>query len=348
MLGSRLAGKHYTVGIVSSGGVLEEDFKRNGILVYNFPMKTKSELHPKLLLALPRVVRVVRDEGFELLHAHTRVTQVLAFFVSKITGVPFVSTAHGFYRPRLGRRLFGFWGSRVIAISPPVAEDLEKSHGVDPKKIRLVLNAIDIEKSERGLAGQDCEAIRREWGIPVEARVVGSISRLVRDKGHEYLIEAVARLKHSHPNIFLLILGEGRERDNLQRRIADLGLGSQARILSVEKDVTKALVVMDIFAHPATFREGFGLSIAEAMIARIPVVATNIWALNSIIQDGVNGYLVEPKNTDALMKAIRFILENPKNAQDVADRAYQTAAKLCSLDRMVNEIERVYEEVVIP
>ena len=82
------------------------------------------------------------------------------------------------------------------------------------------------------------------------------------------------------------------------------------------------------------------------MVVKKPVVATNIWAINSIIQDKVNGFLVEPKSPDALVKAVKFIVENPERAKAIAENGQRMALKLCSLDRMVDEMEKVYEEVV--
>ncbi|PIU40381.1 MAG: hypothetical protein COT00_01990 [Candidatus Omnitrophica bacterium CG07_land_8_20_14_0_80_50_8] len=346
MTGLKLIQKGYRVGVLSSGGNRAEDLRKKGFTVFEFPIRTKSELSPKLYLNLPAIADLVKKEEVNLVHAHTRVTQVLAFFISKMTKVPFVTTAHGFYKPRFGRKLFGCWGARVIAISPPVAEELKKTHGVDEKRIRLVQNSIDVEAFQKRFNEKNPDTERRELGIPMGALVVGSISRLVEDKGHAILVEAVRKLKSNFPNIFLIILGDGRERVKLEELIQAAGLANCAKVNPAVKDVTGILSTMDIFVHPATHREGFGFSIAEAMVARKPVVATDIWAINAMIQDRVNGFLVEPKSADAIVKAVRFIVENPKAAETIADRGQRMAVKLCSLDRMVGEMEKVYEEVV--
>ncbi len=346
MLGSGLVEKHYTIGVVSSGGVLAEDLRARHFRIHEFPIKTKNELHPKLYYTLPKIIALVKEEKYELLHAHTRVTQVLAHFISMATQVPVVTTAHGFFKPRFGRRIFGAWGKRVIAISPLVAEDLKKSHAVDESRIRVVQNAVDVASLQAGLAEKDRLQIRKAHGIEPDAIVLGSISRLVEDKGHGYLIQAIQRLKQKFPAIFLMILGEGREKDNLEKLAASLGIEDKVKILPASKDTTEVLSMMDIFVHPATHREGFGLTIAEAMIARKPVVATNIWAVNSIIQDGVNGYLAQPKDVNPLVKKIAHVIQNPMEVQAAVERAYRMAERLCSLERMVQETEAVYEEAM--
>ena len=111
-------------------------------------------------------------------------------------------------------------------------------------------------------------------------------------------------------------------------------------------DVTELLAATDFFVHPATFREGFGLSMVEAMVAKIPVIATDIWAINTIIRNRVNGFLVSPKNPGELADTIEFILQNPVFAASCAENAYDSVTRLYSIERMVSELETVYQEVL--
>lgn len=345
-VGSRMIANGDNLAVLSSGGELEELFRQNGFQVYQFSIRVKSELHPKLYWALPKILRLVRKEKFELIHAHTRVTQVLAFFIKLFTGTPFVTTAHGFYKNRLGRKYFKCWGSRVIAISPLVAEELAKTHGVAFSSIRTVLNGMDVEGFSKKIQNNDSEKIRMEYGIRQDAFVLGCVARLVEDKGHHYLIEAVHHLKKANPQIFLLIIGDGRQKKKLERQIRRRHLKDHVRILSSQQDLAKCYSIMDLFAHPATYREGFGLSILEAMAAKIPVIVTNIWAVNTIIRHGINGFMVEPKNSNALADMISFAMAHPEQALSVANNAYDMAKESYSIDRMVRELETVYTETL--
>lgn len=344
--GPAMIQRGHEVSVLSSGGEREEFLRREGVRVFRAPIRAKSELSPKIFLALPKVVRLVKKEKFDLLHAHTRVTQVLAALVSFVTRVPFLTTAHGHYSPRFGRRLFGCWGKRVVAVSPLVAEELGRLHGVPKSKIRVIFNAVDVPRYRQRLLERDAAAVRRELGIWETTFVVGSVARLVRDKGHAYLVEAAARLRRKHADIFLLIVGDGRERGRLEKLVRKFGLEKQSRLLPSQADITGVFSVMDVFVHPATFREGFGLAMLEAMIAKVPVVATNIWAVNSIVRDRVNGFLVEPKDPGGIERALSFIIENPDLAEAIAQNAFREASGLYSIDRMVGELETVYREVL--
>jgi len=336
----------HQVSVLSSGGEKEPVFEEAGLKTYVFLPKTKNVLDPRLWAALPRLVRLIKEENFDLLHAHTRVTQVLSSAASKLTGKPMVTTAHGYYKRRFGRRLFGAWGRRVVAISELVAEELKKSHRLPQSKIRVIFNAVDIPKFRQRLLEKNPALLRQEMGFGEKTFVVGCVSRLVRDKGHEVLIRAVAQLKKKKSDVALLMVGDGREKKRLLGLIRKLGLQKHAFLYPSESDITRVLSVIDVFAHPAIFREGFGLAMLEAMIAKVPIVASNIWAIHSIIRDRVNGFLVEPKDSKQLAETLEFIMEHPDLAESFAQNAYQMASQSYSMDRMARELESVYAEVI--
>ncbi len=344
-LSKAMAKKGHKSSVISSGGNAWAFLTRSGVLCYDHLIRTKSEFNLRLWWSLPQIVSLVKQEHYDILHAHSRVTQVLAFFVSKLTGVPVVSTAHGFYKPRIGRRLFPAWGKRVIAISPLVAESLEKDHHVPARKIRMVQNAIDLESFSRRLGQQDKESLRLRYGVPKEAFTVGTLSRLVKDKGHEYLIEAVRQVSAVHPNVFLLIVGDGREKEALKKQTAQT-LPGRSKMIPGVQDTTAVLKMMDCFAHPATWREGFGLSIAEAMVAKLPVLATDIPAINTLLVDGQNGCVVKPKDAAMLAGALNGLIRDPELARRLAEKGHETAVSLCRPERMADEVEKVYREVV--
>ena len=345
-LGKALIKKGHRFSILSGGGLKIPALEQNGIRCFSLPIRTKSEIHPKLFAAIPRIARIIREEKFDILHAHTRVTQVLACALSCVTGVPFVSTAHGFYKARLGRKIFPCWGERVVAVSPLVAEELQKTHGIPLTKIRVVNNAVDIEDFEKRLRAHDGRKVRSENGIPDKSFVIGCISRLVRDKGQEYLVQALGLLTQKIPDSFLVLVGDGREKMRLETLVMKLGLNSRVKMISGVVDTTAILSSIDLFVHPATYREGFGLAIAEAILAKKPVVLTNIPALDTLFQEGVDAILVPPKDAEKLAGAIFTIFNDPEKSKGIADRAYEKVSTQYRSERQADEMERVYNEVI--
>lgn len=332
--------------VLSSGGEKSIVLREKGAVLFELPIRTKNELHPKLWLALPSLVRILRESNIDMMHAHTRITQVLACIAGKLTGIPLVTTCHGFYKRRLGRRFFPAWGNRVIAISQTVADHLVRDFKIPENKVKTVYNAVNLEELDAAYQSHQPLAEKLQYGFQPDDQVVGIISRLVDDKGHEYLIRAVHLLQKDFPKLKLLIVGEGRCRQQFKKLAEDFHLAKKVIFSGNAIDVTQALAAMDIFALPATWREGFGLSIVEAMACRKPTIVTNIWSLNTLIQNGITGILVEPKQIEPLAAAIADLLRHPRKGQSMAVHARKMVEKLFAISRMAREIHETYREVL--
>ena len=139
-----LAAKKVQTFVASSGGEFEDSVKARGAAVLQFPIRTKSELNPKIYFQIPKVIQFIRENKIDLIHAHTRVTQVMAFWIQVFHQIPVVTTCHGFYKRRLGRRINPAWGNRTIAISRAVGNHLSRDHKVDGEKIHIIHNSIHI------------------------------------------------------------------------------------------------------------------------------------------------------------------------------------------------------------
>jgi len=346
LLGRGLDRSRYELSVFSSGGEMENKLEEVGIKTYASPFRTKSELSPKLYFAIPELIKIIKREQIDLLHAHTRVTQVMAWWIQKITGVPYISTCHGFYKRRIGRRLLPAWGDRVVAISPPVADSLINDFEVPQKQVKTILNAIDVENLETLTQQKNVASIISEYNLHSTKPTLGIVARVVRDKGHEYLLHATAELLKRYPDLKLLIVGEGPYLAEIKKLSNRLKMDRNVIFLGNLKDVTKALAVIDIFILPAVWREGFGLSIVEAMALKKPVVVTNIWALNSLVRNRMNGLLVRPKDVAELTNAIAELIEDRQLRLKIGASAYQTVKNEFSIERMAREFGELYEEAI--
>jgi len=337
----------YEFYIGSSGGTQDKSLSSQGAHLIMFDIKTKSELSPKIFRAIEPLRAFIADERIDLIHAHTRVTQVLAWYVQRLTGIPYVSTCHGFYKRRLGRRLMPAWGNHVIAISKPVEESLLEDFSVPLDRVSTIYNAINVLGLVDRFRAKTPSAIRRDLGIPNDSKVVGIVSRVVADKGHEYFLRAVKKLMaDSHPNVKVIVVGEGPYLSEVRRLAHELGIEDKVYFLGMLQDITYALSVIDVFVLPATWREGFGLSIIEAMAVKVPVIVTNIWALNELIHDRVNGLLVPPKEVGALADAIKELLGNGQLYQSIAQNGSEMVSREFSIQRMAEQIDRLYDQVL--
>ena len=337
----------YELFVGSSGGSQEQALKDQGVHCLTLNIKTKSELSPKLYFSIPRLLRFLREEKIDLIHSHTRVTQVLSWFLQRFSGIPYVTTCHGFYKPRLGRKLLTAWGDHVIAISKPVEESLLQVFRVKPGRVSTIFNAIDTNDLIERYQQKDPDQIRKELNLNPSHRVLGIVARVVQDKGHEYFLRAAGKLiQNSHPDIKILIVGDGPYLRSTKDLVNRLRMSESVRFLGNVNDITYPLSVIDIFVLPAVWREGFGLSIIEAMAVQKPVIVTNIWALNELVHNRVNGLLVEPKNVDELAGAMHELLEDRKLYERVSRNGAEMVKREFSIPQMAARVDKLYQQVL--
>ena len=331
--------------VASSGGDLLKLLEEEKIEHYRIPLNIKSELSPKIWVSLVRLNRLIRRKKIDVIHAQTRVAQVTAYFLSKISGISFIATCHGFFGKNLGRRIFPCWGEATIAISEAVREHLVNDFNVEKKKIYLIYNGVDVEKFKKDKTKQDIEGFRRESQVREDEKIVGIIGRLSSVKGHKFFLMAARQIVQLHEEVKFIIIGEGPEEEYLHQLVEKLKLEEKVIFLKPVFDTTFALKSFDVFVMPS-LQEGLGLSILEAMASALPVVASNVGGIYSLIKDGVNGFLIPPKEPSAIAAAVYKLLKKPDLARNMGIEGQKIAQKFFSLDAMVNQTKNLYEKVV--
>ncbi|MDD5670054.1 MAG: glycosyltransferase family 4 protein [Candidatus Omnitrophica bacterium] len=332
--------------VLSSEGSLAKHFQAAGIKVSLLIPKTKSEMNPRLYLCLSDIQRFVAREGINLLHAHTRVGQVIAAWIKLLTGISYVTTCHAFYKRRLGRRLFPAWGNHVIAISDPVRNLLIDRFCLKKNEVTTIFNGIDMERLQNQMSLKNRKMILRDWGISASCPIViSAISRIVPIKGHEILLNAVKQLIQKYPNLHLIITGEGPHKKHIEKITHGLHLGRNVTFTGALEDITRTMAVTDIFVSPILWNEAFGLSIAEAMALKIPVVTTTSWSLKDVYKDRDSVLLVEPGNVLGLTKALEELIVNNNVRHSIAEKAYCIVKEKFSIESMGEKIEKLYKRV---
>ena len=340
-----LKARGHKVIVGSSGGEWVGRLEERGLKHICLSLRTKSIISPKLFLAYFALKRIIKEEKIELIHSQTRVTSVLACRVSRKTGVPFISTCHGFFMPRWERLAFPCWGKMVIAISAAVREHLIRDFRVKLERIRLVHNGIDVNINlqpstiDHRLSTQE---LKLSYGLK-DGPVAGIIARLSEVKGHKYLIMAMKSVIEKIPDAQLLIVGEGKIQKELESLADKLGIGEKIRFIPAVSDTSGPLSAMDVFVMPS-LQEGLGLSIMEAMLFGVPVAASEVGGIPSLVKDGITGILVKPEDSDGLALAIIDLLKNKEKASAMALAAKELIIREFSLEKMVEQTERVYFE----
>ncbi|MDD3375401.1 MAG: glycosyltransferase family 4 protein [Candidatus Omnitrophica bacterium] len=340
-LAKGLRKNNHKVFVVSSGGNMVADIERAGVKHVCFDIRTKSEVSPKLYRALPKLLRFIKENNIDVIHSQTRIAQVLAAILSKISPVKHVSTCHGFFKVRLFRRIFPCWGDATIAISRQVEDHLLHDFHLSSSKVFWVIHGISCDLNL--LSQEESLKKRKEFGV-APGPLVGIVARLSNVKGHDILINAMRKVVDKKNDARLLVVGRGKIEDHLKEMRKNLGLEDNIIFLPIINQVDTILSILDIFVMPSR-QEGLGLSVMEAQAQGLPVVASRVGGIPSLIDNGTTGILVPPENVDELAAALIYLIENPDQAKQIGQRAKVFAKENFSIQRMINQTYAVYEKV---
>jgi len=342
-LAKGLKSKNHNVFVASNGGELVETLKKQAIKHIDINIATKSDLSPKIFLSLSKLSRVIKENSIQIIHAQTRVTQVLSFWLSGFSRIPCVSTCHGFFRPRLHRIIFPCWGKKVIAISQAVRRHLSEDLKVKFENIQLIYNGLDMDNYPQYSQDQ-VDHNKKRIGLG-EGPIIGNIARLSTVKGQDHLITAMREVIAKFPTAELLFVGDGKIKEDLINQSKNLALSKNIFFIPSVKNISSILALIDVFVMSSN-QEGLGLSIMEAQAMGLPVIATFVGGIPELIEDNKTGILIPPQDPNIIAKAIISLLEDKQRAKQLGENAKRSIREKFSLDKMVDETERLYESVV--
>ena len=205
-------------------------------------------------------------------------------------------------------------------------------------EVRVIPNGIDFDVYQCAASGS---TIRHDLGLSHETRLIGCIGRLSREKGLDVLVDSFGRLAHA--NAHLLIVGDGDEKDQLEKQAERLGFREHVHLLGHRTDIKELLKTLQVCVQPSRF-EGMPMVILEAMATGCPVVATAVGGVPQMIRDGVDGWLVPPQDSQQLAVAISNVLADPTEAHKRAISARNRVLKEFSLEKQVEGWKEVLDD----
>jgi glycosyltransferase involved in cell wall biosynthesis len=254
-----------------------------------------------------------------------------------------VYTLHGirpvenWYTPWYNR-LAAMRTGHMVAVSGSLRNYLVHRIGVPQERVHVVHNGVSTESFQpRPRSGR----LRRELGIPEHARVVGCVARLHPVKNHDLLIDAFARVRQQHPDAFLLLVGDGARRAELQQKIQDLQLQHAVRITGEMDSIAPLYNEMEVFALSSHI-EGTSISILEAMASGVPVVATAVGGNPALLDGGHRGLLAPAGDVQEFAKAILTLLAGDELRQRLSEQGRTDVASDYSVEYMAEQYEHVY------
>lgn len=294
---------------------------------------------------VPGLVRLLRRERPAVFHAHmsSPVACKWGLAAAVLARVPAVmgTVQVGAYEPDRS----SYWQLRVLArrvdrylaVSREIADELVERLGWPAEKVEVVYNAVDADRA----AVPAPPGLREQLGGSEARPLVLTPARLNAQKGHDTLLEAIAEV----PEALFLLAGDGPERERLEARAAELGLGERVRFLGRREDVPQLLAACDVFALPSLY-EGSSLAVLEAMAAGIPVVSSAIGGTEELIDDGRSGLLVPPGDAAALTAALRRVLGDRQLREELAAAARERVDSGLRREQNAERVAAVYRELL--
>lgn len=298
-----------------------------------------------------RALRLVRDHIArvrpDVVHTHLGSSDTLGCTAARTLGTAAVSSIHamdwdGSVRARAKLQLAAAarrWGAaRIIAVSDSAREVYLARRWARPDQVVTIHNGVDVSP-EPG-AG---EAVRRELGIARDALVLGMISALRPEKGHDLAIEAVESLRRRFPQLRLLIVGQGAAGEEIARLAAPLG-GSVV-LAGRRSDVMRVFDAVDVCLQPSR-ADAFPTTLLEAMAASVPVIATAVGGIPEMLDDQTGILLPAPPTTEALAEAASHLLNDPARRRQLAAAARRRYEARFTADPWIRRTRELYDAIL--
>lgn len=271
------------------------------------------------MAAVYRLTRLFIRERFDIVHTHTPKAAFLGLWAATLAGVSVrINTVHGFYYlaepPGARRQMFKSLEGQACRLATHVfsqsREDVDlarRENLVSPTRIEWLGNGIDLRRFDpTGVSAEQRAQVRAELGVPSSAFVIGTVARMVREKGMLELFEAFAAMRQAAPDAYLVHIGfvdRSRGQEVTPEHASQFGIAQNCRFLGQRSDIPRLLSAMDIYCL-ASYREGYPRSVMEANAMGLPAIVTNIRGCREAVLNEVNGLLVPAKQSRPLAEAM--------------------------------------------
>ena len=337
------------VGCLKKEGPLLSVLERSQVQVEAFPVKGKL-LYPNSLKQIARLAFFIRREKVKILHTQDLYSHLVGVPAAILAGVPVITNrldlGHTLNRwHRWALKLLSVGITKAMANSQGVQRMLVDDERMDPRKIELIYNGVDMDRFRFAAAPAPSPRGALLPEFRPDDRLIGTVANLWPIKGHHILLEAAVRVVAYFPKVRFVLIGMGVRQKELEARARALSIEKHVLFLGSRQDVPDILSCMEISVLPS-LGEGFSNAILESMAAGLPMVATDVGGNREAIIDGETGFIVPPGDPDTLADRLIRLLEDPALGKRMGRAGRLRIEDNFTHDRMVRETERYYDEVL--
>jgi glycosyltransferase involved in cell wall biosynthesis len=339
----------------ASEGSLRDLAVANGLRLALIP-ELGREISPRSdLVTLVKLYRLMRRERPHVVHTHTAKAGFVGRIAARLAGVPVVlhtfhgHVFHGYFSPartrlflwieRLGARL----SSRIITISPRLRDEIAQYGVTRSERIEVIPLGFELDAfASQPRASGD---FRRSLGIPVGAKLIGAVGRLVPIKNISLLLEAAALARREAPELRVVLVGDGELRADLEAQAAALEMTEAVVFAGWRRDLPSVYADLDAVVI-SSHNEGTPASLIEAMATGCPVIATRVGGVPDLVVDGETGRLVPPGDREALAAALLALFWESERTAHMAGLARRRVLERHQAERLVADMDRLYRELL--
>lgn len=294
--------------------------------------------------------KILSHEKYDIVHTHGYFADIIGSIVSHANKIPHIATCHGFISNDKYLKVYNIidkytlrYCDKIIAVSDPIKSELVNC-GVHSGNIITIQNATRINLEEDNIFQYRNEK-RKELSIGYNDYVIGYVGRLSEEKGLEYLLQAVYKIKRRMNNCKVIIMGDGPRKKDLEILCTNLGLMNNIIFTGFVDNVEQWYPALDVFVLPS-LTEGTPLVILEAMQCGVPVIATMVGGIPDVIRTGENGIVIKPRCSEDIESAIIKLIEHEKMRGNIIEKAKETVKEKYSVNKWIRMIEAEYIKLV--
>jgi len=330
----------------------------------NVHVETLIDLHREIspirdLRATWRLAQVIRRERPLILHTHTAkagaVGRVAALLAGGARPPIVVHTFHGhvlrgYFGPlttfafRTLERVLAHTTTALVAVSPEVRDDLVALHVAPASKFAVVRLGIELGSRVDNDDAQRRET-RRQIGLREDAFAIGWVGRMTAVKRTDAVVEALQSLVAQGVDAYVVLVGDGPDRDHLERHAHDLGVIRRCLFLGYQEDVARFYDAVDVILLPS-INEGTPVTVIEALAASRPAVATRVGGVPDVVRDGVDGFLVDSADGDTLAARLAELAADPELRARMGAAGRARVLERYSVERLVSDVDELYRRLL--